>query len=211
MVWISAARNLVINFCVAPRHCEKRLHLLCRGNVFTTTIVWISKQNGTVQTEANAVCQQHYLAKRYSWITTRITAFGYCDYDVLKDAAAELRFIRLLSRVFCHASEVSAANYKQEASKYCSVRGFRHHSRVTANDNLVRIVSDRIVDQREIQVFVNVKFSPTEGDVFEVVVKGFDSKKKITRFNINLVSDRNRTVVIESCPKLVGAVSNSSI
>ena len=32
-----------------------------------------SKQNATVETEANAVSQQHYLAKRYSWITATIT------------------------------------------------------------------------------------------------------------------------------------------
>ena len=61
----------------AQRHRVKRFHLPCRTDSWAITIVRISKQNGIVETEANAACQkQHYFAKRRSWITAVITEPG---------------------------------------------------------------------------------------------------------------------------------------
>ena len=81
--------------CTMPS--SNRYPLLRTTEGWAITIVWISKQNGIVETEANAASQQHhYFAKHCSWITSRITASGRLSIDVLIRPQARLRFIRFV-------------------------------------------------------------------------------------------------------------------
>ena len=83
----------------AQCHRAKRFHLPCRTEGWAITIVWISKQNGIVETEANAASQQHhYFAKHCSWITYRITASGPVITQLPERSQARLRFIRFVIR-----------------------------------------------------------------------------------------------------------------